>query len=834
METEASSTPWMKSPPLDPRVLANVVRSYEGETLQVAECDVPVYHGKGRLEFTTGFTYVGDFVHGRMHGQGRIEWQTSGVVYDGDFTHNEITGRGTYWWPNGSSYVGDVKSGKRHGRGVFATGDRGIVLQQSRGEEHQENEAGEECDETPKPLYFAYRSHEEHPSAMESNVDGEGHNEAGSDLEMDPAGLVVVQSNARYDGEWENGLPHGYGELVFDAARNIRYEGQFVKGKREGKGHMHYADGSVYAGDWKADVKCGLGVMTWMTTRAVNEVSNPEDATPLERYDGEWANDCQQGFGRHVWLVSPLSSGFTIRNAPNNSHDKNWYEGEFHEGLRHGLGVFFYANGARYEGEWKANVKDGYGLFFYEDGRVFVGLFRQDRSIEGSCATAATPGVVIPTSPVKVPSAALTELAESPTPVTAVSPSQPPSSASSVAGIMLFINDLLPKADLPKREKARKAVEHAALRINTELRALYRGCIKEARRSASASSDLDDTGTLLEIFECRQLLSQCGFYFTSGQLENFMQDIRKAQRTSALACASSMNITEYFLEDLPAENRAKHPVDPTRLEVVPWDELLLFREFVELLVRIAHSWVMTAEADGAIELAGSIDSTAFLADIFSDLYDQMVRERQEALSQSSQSWLSLLRTELMGKKLHNVFSKHHDHLHHLYIKCAAPSVRRQCEDASEQEQGEETHVPADKHVEEVSIRSVLVMLRNDAPAESPIFTNDFQVRHALAALNQACTTSSPTLRPELHRSVAGTSNSEYNCDGEPDAFFMGTTLVFSEFLDTIAIVLFTKQHMAVLSSTKDAAKHQSPQDLPLHVLVDQFIQSVKEEAHPLV
>ncbi|ETL46558.1 hypothetical protein L916_03562 [Phytophthora nicotianae] len=793
---------WTKSPPLDPRVLANVVTSYDGETLHVPECDVPVYHGKGRMEFKTGFTYNGDFVHGRMHGIGRIEWHTSGVVYEGEFTHNEITGRGTYWWPNGSSYVGDVKCGKRHGHGVFVTGDRGVVLKQEKGNGANQ-EAMVEAEEAPKPLLFAFHSQEDQGEG------GEGLSETkGGD------GLFVAQSNARYDGEWENGLPHGYGELVFDAARNIRYEGQFVEGKREGRGHMHYADGSVYAGNWKADVKCGQGVMTWMTSRGTDELTSLGDATPLERYDGEWENDCQQGFGRHVWLVSPLNtSSKNGLSASSNPHDKNWYEGEFHEGLRHGRGVFFYANGARYEGEWKSNVKDGYGLFFYEDGRVFVGLFRQDRSIEGSYATAATAGA---TSSSSVPSIESTS---------ALSPSQPLSSSSNTAGIMLYINDLLPITDIPRREKARKAVEHAALRVNTELRALYRECIKESRRSlASTSNDPDDTGILLELFECRQLLSQCGFYFTSGQLETFMQDIRKAQRASALACASSMNIAECFLEDLPAENHLKHPLDPSRLEVIPWDELLLFREFVELLVRIGYSWVTTAEADGMIELSGSIDSTVFLVDVFSDLYDQMMRERQEALNQSSSTWLSLLRAELMGKKLHNIFTKHHDHLQILYNSCTTTSVLRLDEDISEQESEQE---PIDKGEPEVSIRSVLIMLRNEPPVDTPIFTSEFQIRDALSALNRAFAASSPPLKPELLRSVASGSSSEDNQVSEPDAFFMSTKLVFSEFLDAIATVLFAKQNMV-------ANKRQTPQEFPLYVLVDQFMQSLKVEGHRVV
>ncbi|KAG7378276.1 hypothetical protein PHYPSEUDO_010288 [Phytophthora pseudosyringae] len=807
-----------KSPPLDPRVLANVVASYQGERLLMAECDVPVYHGTGRLEFKTGFTYAGDFVHGRMHGTGRMEWQTSGVVYEGDFTQNEITGRGTYWWPNGSSYVGDVKGGKRHGHGVFVTGDRGVVLQQPRSEEAHED-VDTEGHKVPKPLLFVYRGQEEHQSE-----DGEGH--------VDDDALVVAQSNARYDGEWENGLPHGYGELVFDAARNIRYEGQFVEGKREGRGHMHYADGSVYAGDWRDDVKCGRGVMTWMAPRGVDELPNPEDATPQERYDGEWENDCQHGFGRHVWLVSPLTAGSTCRNgapASSNPHDKNWYEGEFHEGLRHGRGVFFYANGARYEGGWKANVKDGYGLFFYEEGRVFVGLFRQDRSVEGSYATAATAGLAPPT-PSFVPPTEST----APAVATGLSPAQPSSSSSSTVGIMLFINDLLPITDIPKREKARKTVEHTALRLNTELRSLYRGCIKESRRSSTcAPNDPDDAGSLLEIFECRQLLSQCGFYFTSGQLESVMCDVRKAQRASALACAASMSIAEHFLDDLPAENRLKHPEDPSRLEVVPWDELLLFREFVELLVRIAHSWVMAAEADGMIELSGSKDSTVFLADVLSDLHDQMMRGRHETLSQSSPTWLSLLLTELMGKNLHSIFTKHLSQLQCLYSSCAAPSVCRQADDTTEQKSGK--HEPQastdENHEVEVSIRSVLVMLRNEAPAKAPVFTADFQIRDALSALNRAFAASSPPLKPELLRSVAaGCSSGEDNQDSEPDAFFMGTKLVFSEFLDAIAVVLFTKQHTALKQSAQGPSK---PQEAPLHVLVDQFMLSVKVEARPL-
>ncbi|RLN93407.1 hypothetical protein BBJ28_00006931 [Nothophytophthora sp. Chile5] len=779
MESPPSTAPGVaQSPPLDSRVLANVIRSYEGETLQVSECDSPVYHGKGRLEFRTGFTYTGDFHRGRMHGTGRMEWQ-SGVVYEGDFTHNEITGSGSYRWPNGSSYVGQVQGGKRHGRGVFLTGDLGVTQQP------KVLEDDESVEPTP-PQLFGYHSLEEKEETVDPDVEGEG---------SDPFTLVRAQSNARYDGEWVCGLPHGYGELVFDAARQIRYEGQFVAGKREGQGHMHYSDGSMFVGDWKDDLKCGHGVMTWMIP-GDEEDSGP---IPIERYDGEWLDDCQQGFGRHVWLRSGLNA------TP--SREKNWYEGEFRAGLRDGNGVFFYANGARYEGEWRANVKDGYGLFFYENGRVFVGLFRQDRSVEGCYATAE----IAPK-----PAEATSEL-----PVAAASPL--PSASSSVVGIMLFINDLLPTTgDMAAREKARKAVEHAALRINTDLRTLYRGCIKEMRRASipgASTTETEDTGTLLEVFECRQLLSQCGFYFTNGQLESFLQSVRRAQRARALACAASQELACHFQQNLPLENCSRSSGDLLdRLEVVPSHQLLLFREFVELLVRIAHWRATTAEIDDTRE---SEEPASSLAEAFTSLYERMVRERQEAQRDASTSWLTLLRTQLLGKTLHLVFEKHHDRLLRLYTNClTSPSLRRSSDVQKELEDDEGPSEQANNHLEAaVSIRSLLVMLRNDASKEHPVFTATFHVRDALQALNRAFAVSTPSLKAE--------QSHQESLDEEPDAFFLSTELAFSEFLDAIAVVLYRKQQMTVEASDQSLKTEAKPsQELPLYALVDHFLQTM--------
>lgn len=44
--------------------------------------------------------------------------------------------------------------------------------------------------------------------------------------------------------------------------------------------------------------------------------------------------------------------------------NRDHYEGEFVDNMRHGMGVLrFYKTGDRYEGEFKANFFDGYGIY---------------------------------------------------------------------------------------------------------------------------------------------------------------------------------------------------------------------------------------------------------------------------------------------------------------------------------------------------------------------------------------------------------------------------------------------------------------------------------------
>ena len=83
----------------------------------------------------------------------------------------------------------------------------------------------------------------------------------------------------------------------------------------EGLGVHTYADGSVYAGDWRAGRRAGWGVFT-----------TPDGC----RYAGRWRADKQEGLG-----VASYPSG-------------NRYEGEFVADARHGRGLFLLKSTARF------------------------------------------------------------------------------------------------------------------------------------------------------------------------------------------------------------------------------------------------------------------------------------------------------------------------------------------------------------------------------------------------------------------------------------------------------------------------------------------------------
>ena len=99
------------------------------------------------------------------------------------------------------------------------------------------------------------------------------------------------------------------------------YKGDKKDGHMHGKGTKHYADGSIYNGEWANGKRNGIGKLTWMSGKGT--------------YYGQWKDDLKSGYGEAVF--------------PNGGS----YRGEWKDGQIHGYGIKTDANGTKICGIWQ-------------------------------------------------------------------------------------------------------------------------------------------------------------------------------------------------------------------------------------------------------------------------------------------------------------------------------------------------------------------------------------------------------------------------------------------------------------------------------------------------
>ena len=153
-------------------------------------------------------------------------------------------------------------------------------------------------------------------------------------------GELVIGEN-RYIGEHKDGKPHGKGVLYYSEGSKMKsYKGDWVYGRREGTGTLIWKDGEKYEGEWKEDKRNGYGTMYYSDGRI---------------YRGYWLNSKRHGKGRMDF-------------AANDSCNRTYYDGDWIEGVRQGIGTMKWNNGNKYSGSWKNGSRYGQGVYYYNDG----------------------------------------------------------------------------------------------------------------------------------------------------------------------------------------------------------------------------------------------------------------------------------------------------------------------------------------------------------------------------------------------------------------------------------------------------------------------------------
>jgi hypothetical protein len=145
-------------------------------------------------------------------------------------------------------------------------------------------------------------------------------------------GSGKLASGDKYEGIFF--IPHGMGVYNYANGRK-KFIGEFVNGKRNGRGLMEWKNGDKYFGEWNDDNRHGRGVLMYSDGGV---------------YSGQWRNGTFHGDGKATYA----------------NGDK--YKGQYESGKRHGKGKMMWRNGSEYDGGWKEGKQHGKGIYTSVDG----------------------------------------------------------------------------------------------------------------------------------------------------------------------------------------------------------------------------------------------------------------------------------------------------------------------------------------------------------------------------------------------------------------------------------------------------------------------------------
>ena len=184
----------------------------------------------------------------------------------------------------------------------------------------------------------------------------------------------IIENNGKYF--FENGMYYigrlinlsAYGEGIIYNKKDIKsnknsiyYEGDFVNGKKEGKGKLFYDNGEYYIGDFLNDKRNGKGI-----------IYHKDDSF---KYIGDFENDKLKGKGELInnkfHYLGDIDDGFPNGKGSLQINEYNiFYEGDFVEGKFEGNGKLIYPNGNYYIGQFLNGEKHGSGILFSSDHTI--------------------------------------------------------------------------------------------------------------------------------------------------------------------------------------------------------------------------------------------------------------------------------------------------------------------------------------------------------------------------------------------------------------------------------------------------------------------------------
>ena len=294
--------------------------------------------GKETYIKTNQLLFKGQYLNGKRHGNG-IEYNIKGKkIYEGNYINGERSGKGKEYSSinNKLIYEGEFSKNKRHGLG-------------------KEYRVGKLIFEGK---YFNGYIWTGNGFNAVGEIDFKIVNGKGRVKEYNENGRL------RFEGEYLKGLREGKGKEFFPTGKKS-FEGNYKKGKKNGKGIIYGYYGKIFEGDFLDDKKNGIG----------------KEFEVYESFEGEYycvklKSEAKYINGKKCGKIKEYDGNGKITFEGECNNDKYNGYGKKYKGDK----VIFsgeYKNGERWNGEGEISKDDNYHHNFFK--HEFIGTYSEGK-----------------------------------------------------------------------------------------------------------------------------------------------------------------------------------------------------------------------------------------------------------------------------------------------------------------------------------------------------------------------------------------------------------------------------------------------------------------------
>jgi len=309
-----------------------------------------IQDGKGfvkEYDFYVDLLFEGEYVNGERNGKGK-EFYKSYLIFEGEYSNGKRNGKGKEFYKSYLIFEGEYLYDKKRTGKAFINGRleyEGEYLNDKKWNGKGYDEKGN----------LIYQLNNGNGQIKEYNYD------------TDNFGL-------KFEGEYLNGKRNGKGKEYYDDGQQLKFDGEYLNGKRNGKGKEYYYNGNLgFEGDYLNGKINGKGKEYYYNGKL--------------KFEGEYLNNKKwngKGYGGYNFyhdIIYELKDGKGFVKEYNEIGELE-YEGEYVNGERNGKGREYYGGyeDILYEGEYKDGERHGKGKE-YIGGKFVEGIYKYGNRI---------------------------------------------------------------------------------------------------------------------------------------------------------------------------------------------------------------------------------------------------------------------------------------------------------------------------------------------------------------------------------------------------------------------------------------------------------------------